>query len=164
LEEEMSVDWNALHTPDNFVRLDESTIVEHDVLNVIQKITDYDPNLKVQYLDKAAALGDAPWRIIERCKDGEWRVLFYTWQMDERVLDRIRMADCNAVDVFGAMDANNRSLRELEGRRFRERMDEAADIALHVVKSVKKHTYTVKTEGKEIKFKGEFPAEVKELD
>lgn len=156
--------WDQVHTPEGFVRLDESTIVEHDVLNIIQKIMEYDHNLKVQYLEKAAQLGDAPWRVIERCKDGEWRVLFYAWQMDERVLDRIRLADCHAVDILGAVDANNRSLRELEGRRFRERMDEAKDIALHVVKSVKKHTYTVKTEGKEIKFRGEFPAEVRELD
>lgn len=156
--------WDQVHTPEGFVRLDESTIVEHDVLNIIQKIMEYDHNLKVQYLEKAAQLGDAPWRVIERCKDGEWRVLFYAWQMDERVLDRIRLADCHAVDILGAVDANNRSLRELEGRRFQERMAEAKDIALHVVKSVKKHTYTVKTEGKEIKFRGEFPAEVRELD
>jgi hypothetical protein len=156
--------WDGLHADNSMVKLDESTVVEHDVLNVIQKIMDYDQNLKVQYLESAGSLGDAPWRVIERCKDGEWRVLFYAWEMDERVLDRIRMADCHSVDVLSAMDSNNRSLRELEGRRFRERMDEAVDIASHVVGSVNKNEYTVKTEGKEIKFRGEFPAEVKELD
>lgn len=135
--------WEELHQSDNMVKLDESTIIEHDVLNVIQKVMEYDQNLKVQYLERAAVMGDAPWRIIERCKDGEWRVIFYTWQMDERVLDRIRMADCHSVDVLSAVDANNTSLRKLEGRRFAERMGEAADITEHILKS-SKGRYTFK--------------------
>lgn len=135
--------WDELHSPDGMVKLDESTLVEHDVLNVIQKIMEYDQNLKVQYLERAAKAGDAPWRIVERCNDGEWRVIFYTWEINETVLDRIRMADCHMVDVLSTVDQHNASLRQREGRRFQERMGEAADITTHVLKS-SKGRYTFK--------------------
>src|SRR4051812_7571593 len=129
--------WDELHHSNGMVKLDESTVIEHDVLNIIQQIAEYDHNIKVQYLDRAASAGDAPWRIIERCKDGEWRVIFYAWQMDQRVLDRIRMADCHAVDILSSVDSHNVSLRQREGRRFQERMGEAADITIHILKSPK---------------------------
>lgn len=129
--------WDDLHTPNGFVRLDDSSIVEHDVLNIIQQIMAYDDNLKVQYLERNANAGDAPWRVIERCKDGEWRIIFYAWQMDERVLDRIRLCDCHAVDVLSSMDSRNASLRRLEGRRFQERIDEAHDLTTHILRSPK---------------------------
>lgn len=121
----------------HLVKLDDSTFVERDVLNIIQKIYEYDPNLKVQFLNKAAELGDAPYRIIEKCKDEEWRVIFYAWQLDERVLDQLRMADTHTVSVLAALDANNDAVRAREGRRFRENMDIAKDIVAHVVKSPK---------------------------
>lgn len=129
--------WDELHQPDSMVKLDDSTFVEQDVLNVVQKIYEYDSNLKVQYLERAAAMGDAPYRIIERCNDGEWRVIFYAWTLDERVVERIRLADCHAVDVLSSMDSHNASLRQREGRRFQERMGEAADLTTHILKSPK---------------------------
>ena len=137
------MNWDELHQADNMVKLDDSTLIERDVLNVIEKIYDYDPNLKVQYLEKAAAAGDAPYRIIERCSDGEWRVIFYAWTLDERILERIRLADCHAVDILSSVDSHNASLRQREGRRFKERMGEAADITTHILKS-SKGRYTFK--------------------
>lgn len=129
--------WDELHNPEGLVKLDDSTLIEQDVLNIVKKIYEYDSNLKVQYLERAAAMGDAPYRIIERCNDGEWRVIFYAWTLDERVLDRLRMADCHMVDVLSAMDSHNASLRQREGRRFQERMGQAHDITEHVLKSPK---------------------------
>lgn len=129
--------WNELHNDDNMVNLDEATVVQQDVLNVIQKIYEYDSNLKVQYLERAAAAGDAPWRLIERCNDGEWRVIFYVWELDERVLERLRAADCHMVDVLSSVDTHNANLRQREGRRFQERMGEARDLTAHIIKSPK---------------------------
>jgi hypothetical protein len=141
--------WDELSTPKGHVKLEDGSIVEHDVLNIVQKIMEYDPNLKVQYLESAAKAGDAPWRIIERCKDGEWRVIFYEWKMDERVLDRIRLADCHAVDVLSNMDSNNASLRRLEGRRFQENLEIAHDITTHILNSPKGR-YTFKDGNKKV--------------
>jgi len=141
--------WDELHSPDGMVKLDPSSVVEHDVLNVIQQIMDYDSALKVQYLERAGKMGDAPWRVVERCKDNEYRVLFYAWQMDERVLERIRLSDCHAVDVLSSLDSHNASLRQREGRRFQERMGEAADITQHILKSPK-GTYSFKDGDKKV--------------
>ena len=129
--------WEELHNPDGLVKLEDGSVCEHDVFNMIQKIMEYDENLKVQYLERAAAAGDAPWRIIEQCNDGEWRVIFYAWEMDQRVLDRIHLADMRYRDVFSDMDAHNASLRTREGRRFQESVDEAHDLTTHILKSPK---------------------------
>lgn len=141
--------WDHLHTPDGFVRLEDGSICERDTLNIVQKIYEYDPNLKVQYVERAASTGDAPWRVIERCHDGEYRVIFYAWKMDEMVLERLRAADCYAVDVFNSMDNHNEGLRRLEKRRFRERMEEANDITAHIVASPKGR-YTFRNEAGEL--------------
>lgn len=129
--------WDELHNPDGLVRLEDGSLVERDVLGIVERICQYDENLKVQYLERAAAAGDAPWRVIEQCNDGEWRVLFYAWEMDQRVLDRIHLADMRYRDVFGDMDVNNASLRSREGRRFQESLEEANDITAHILKSPK---------------------------
>lgn len=141
--------WDELHNQEGMVKLDEATIVERDVLNIIQKIMEYDDNIKVQYLERAVAAGDAPWRIIERCNDGEWRVIFYAWEMDQRVLDRIHLADMRYRDVFADMDAHNDSLRRREGRRFQESVDEAHDLTTHILKSPKGR-YTFKQGNKKV--------------
>lgn len=123
---------------EHLVELSEGVLVEQDVLRVVQKVMEYDPNIKIQYLNHAAALGDAPYRLIERCKDGEWRTIFYVWTLDDRVLDRLRAADCHSVDVLSNIDANNASLRQKEGRRFREEvMGEAKDMVMSIISSPK---------------------------
>lgn len=126
----------------HLVKLNESTFVEQDVLRVVEEIRRMDPNLKVQFLNEAASVGDAPYRIIERCKDGEWRVIFSVWELDDRVLDRLRAADSHHADVLAALDLNNNAVRIQEGRRFREQMDEAQDIVKHIIASPKGR-YTV---------------------
>lgn len=121
----------------HLVRLDDGQFVERDVLNIIEKIYHYDPNLKVQYLEEAASLGDAPYRIIERCRDGQWRTVFYVWQLDERVLERLYAADTQRHNVLGRMDAHNASLRKDQERRYEDKRLEQVDIAKHVLASPK---------------------------
>lgn len=142
--------WDETHDERGYIKLNDGSIVEHDVLNIIQKIMAYDENLKVQFLDRAAKAGDAPWRLIERCNDGEWRTIFYVWEMDERVLDRLRLADRNVSDIFGNIEANNASLRKEEGRRFQEEvLAEAHDLTAHILKSPKGR-YTFKDGDKKV--------------
>jgi hypothetical protein len=121
----------------HLVRIDDGCFVERDVLSVIQKIQDYDPNLKVQYLEYAANLNEAPWRIIELCKDGKWRLVFYCWSLDQRVLERLYAADTHKLDVLGKLDKNNNNIRNETQKRYREEMDQALDITKHMVKSPK---------------------------
>lgn len=128
----------------HLVRLDENSFVERDVLNIIEKIYYYDPNLKVQYLEHAANLGDAPWRIVERCRDGQWRTVFYIWDLDERVLDRLYAADTQRHNVLGRLDAHNKSIRQDQERRYEDKRLEHVDITKHVFASPKgRYSFTV---------------------
>lgn len=121
----------------HLVRLDDGNFVERDVLNIVEKIAAYDPNLKVQYLDQAANLGDAPWRIVERCRDGQWRTVFYVWQLDERVLERLYAADTQRHNVLVRLDAHNESLKKDQARRYEDKRLEQVDITKHVLQSPK---------------------------
>jgi hypothetical protein len=119
------------------VGLDDGSFVERDVLNIIEKIYYYDPNLKVQYLEQAASVGDAPWRLIERCNDGQWRTVFYIWNLDERVLDRLYAADTHRHNVLAQLDTHNASVKRDTQRRYEDKRLESIDITKHVVASPK---------------------------
>lgn len=131
-------------TPRPFVRLEDGSLIERDVLNIVQKIQEYDPNLKIQYLnpDSLAGPGDPPYRLIERCRDGEYRVVFPIWELDDRIIDRLRRADTQRVDILATLDDNNLKARLAQKKRYDDRMEEAQDIVEHVVKSAKGR-YTV---------------------
>lgn len=127
------------------VRLDDGSFIERDVLGIIERIHAYDPNIKVQYLDYAANVNQAPWRIVELCRDNCWRTIFYCWTLDERVLQKLRAADTLHSDVQGKLESNNERVRREHMRRYRERIEAAHDIVDHIAASPKGR-YTVKDE------------------
>lgn len=124
------------------IQLAEGVVVEEDTLHIAEKIKAYDPNLRVQFVEPSRAeFGDAPWRVVERCPDGFDRVALYAWELDERVLDRIRMADTNQVDVLAALNASNNRARDDEQRRYREDVAAVNEMVQGVLASPK-DTYT----------------------
>lgn len=130
-----------------FVQLDDGSLIERDVLGIVERIRAYDENLNVQYLDPASASGvtEAPYRIIERCRDNEWRVVFAVWTLDETVLQRIYAADSAKLDVLANLSANNMVARMNEQRRYREDMEDMKDKIQHAFASPKT-TYSFKDE------------------
>lgn len=126
----------------HLLRMDDGSLVERDVFNIVQKIHDYDPNIHVQYLEYAANAGDAPYRLVEDCPDGCRRVMFTCWKLDETVLQRILAADSRKTDVLAVMTANNDAVRSEQKRRYKDRMGEANDIMVSYLKS-RKHRWTV---------------------
>lgn len=134
------------------VRIDDGHFVERDVLGVIEKIQEYDQNLKVQYLEHAANLGQAPWRIVEKCYDGKWRVVMYVWEMNDSVFHRIWKADTQKFNVGSEIEFNNSQVRKDQERRYREEMAEANDIVAHAFASPKgRYTIEDHTTGRRIK-------------
>lgn len=123
--------------------LGDGTFVESDVLRIVEAIAEYDPNLRVQYLESAGNAGDPPFRVIERCRDGVDRVAFTAWELDGRLLERIMKADCAKRDLDAVItDANIKAKAELK-RRYRESLEEAQEIAFSVLRS-RKSKYTVR--------------------
>jgi hypothetical protein len=131
-------------TAQRLIDLGRGVRVEQDVLGIVEEIRRRFPVLDVQFLDpgRFEEITDAPYRIIEHCADGFDRVVFSTWQLDKRVLDRIHDADTLRGNILDRIDANNSHLRAGEKQRFQERLAEAADIAKHVLRA--RTTYSFK--------------------
>lgn len=123
---------------DRLVRLADGVYVEQDVLNIVEKIQQYDPNLKVKYVDpNRAEFGDEPYRIVEVCPDGMERVLFGVWELNELVLERIYAADKMKTDVLANIDSHNRMINQGIQSRYEDQKLEANDIVAHYLESRK---------------------------
>lgn len=121
-----------------YVNLGQGMLVERDVLDIARRVSEYDPNLKVQFLnDAAAGVGEPPYRIVEMCRDNIERPVFSVWVLDEKVLQRLYAADNQKFDVLGVLDRNNAKAKAREKSRYRDRMDEAHEVTKTVLRSPK---------------------------
>lgn len=125
------------------VELAEGVLIEEDTLGVIRQIMEYDERLRVKYLRPGAGdITDAPYAIFELCPDGKERLVFTVWELDQRVMERLYLADTQKHDIIARIDGANQRARRDSQRRFRDSMEEAADIAAHVIRSPKTE-YTI---------------------
>lgn len=138
-------------TAQRLVDLGRGVKVEQDVLGIVEEIRRRWPVLDVQFLDpnRFEELTDAPYRVVEHCADGFDRVVFSTWTLDGRVLDRIYDADTLRGSILDRVDSNNNHLRERDKQRFQERMAEAHDIAVHALRARTTYSF-VNSDGEKI--------------
>lgn len=145
------------------VELAAGVYVERDTLHVVERIMEYDPNLRVKYLDpdRGGELGDPPYKIFERCPDGHERLVFSVWTLDERVLERLWAADTQRHDIVNVLGITNARARGNLTRRFQEEREAAKDIVEAIIKSPK-GSYTVpgSVEGTIVKFDSHEPTKV----
>jgi hypothetical protein len=125
------------------VELAQGVLVEEDVLGVVQRIMEYDSNLRVKYLDPTSFpdMTDAPYRIFELCPDGMERVVMSVWKLDERVLERLYKADNLKHGIFGEMNKRDELARRGLKRRFQDEIEALSEMAADVLRSPK-DTYT----------------------
>lgn len=145
------------------VELAAGVYVEHDTLHIVQRIMEYDPNLRVKYLDpdRGGDLNDPPYKIFELCPDGHERLVFGVWILDERVLERLWAADNHRNDVLYRLDGTNALARQNLTRRFAEEREAAKEITKAVIRSPR-DTYTMpgSVEGTLVKFSATEPVKV----
>lgn len=130
--------------------------VEHDALRIAERVNEYDPNLFVQYLERAAAIGDAPFRVVYRNpqrgldqNNAELYTVLYAWQLDERLLDRIRAADSHRFNVLGKLELDNEKLVTEGKRRYFEIREENKAKVASVLAS-RKTEYTLHNDKDEL--------------
>lgn len=112
--------------------------VERDVLEIIQRLYDYDPNVEVVMLDPSRAeFMDAPYMLVENCKDGFQRKIFEVWELNETVLERLYKCDLSRRNVLEEMDKYNAQVRRDAQRRYEEEREEMKDVLKHILKSPK---------------------------
>lgn len=127
-----------MDTKKRLIEIAEGTYVEHDVLNVVEKIRAYDPNLRVKFCDpQRAEFGDAPYKIVELCPDGIERIVFDVWALDDTVVQRIYAADNAKNNVLVDVDNNNLLAQKIQDRRYEEKRLESNDIVKHIFASNK---------------------------
>lgn len=131
----------------HLVDIGDGQYVERDVLNVIERIRNYDPNIRVKYLNRAETTGDAPWCLTEMCRDGVERLCFYAWTMDERVLERLYNADTHRFDVLGRLENNNARLKREAHQRYKETVADSRDMLEHALRS-NKGRYSIRIDDK----------------
>lgn len=140
-----------MDTKGRLIELSDGSYVDHDTLRIVEKIREYDPSLVVKYLNSELMdnIGDAPWAIFETCKDGIERLVFTTWELDDRVIERIYNADNQRHNIIAAINNNNENVRKHQKQRFEERSLELKDIVTHVFDS-SKGRYSFDLDGKHV--------------
>jgi len=125
----------------------DGAVVEKDALRIAEAVQKINPNLKVVCLDPAkAGINEAPFMVVELCVDGVWRPVFSAWQLDQRILDRIHMADRFAGNEALALVEEAEALYyKREGQRFKEEQDQRIDLVASIVRS-RKSSFTFKNE------------------
>lgn len=122
------------------VQISPGVFVEEDVLGVVDWIRNYASSLDVVYLDNTRAdvsPNSPPYVIVEHCLDGVIRIVMRCWTLDDRVKAAIISADTQCTDVLSTLDAQNRRVRDAQERAFKDSVDEAHDVALHIFKNPK---------------------------
>ena len=120
------------------IEMADGSYVEEDVLNVVEKIRSYDPNLGVKFCDPALAdPEDPPYKIVELCPDGMERVVFGVWELNELVLERLYVADNSRRNVLLDLHGNNLLAKKAMERRYEEVMSEDKDIIASYLRSQK---------------------------
>jgi hypothetical protein len=138
-------------TKGRLIELSQGVLVEEDIYNVVEKLRNYDPNLRVKFLNDAtrSLVGDAPYAIFELCPDGIERLVFTVWELDDRVLERLYNADNARNNVLVDIDNNNLLVKKINDRRYQERNLEIKDIMKHAFSSPK-GSYSFEVDGKKI--------------
>lgn len=133
-------------TKQRLVELSQGVYVERDVLNIAEKIKEYDDNLRLKFCQPTLANPtDAPYKLVEVCRDGMERVVFDIWTLDGSILDRLRDADTRKNDILLSMDGKNLLARKEENYRYRESLELAHDVTVSMLKS-NKHKWSYKDE------------------
>ncbi len=123
---------------DKLIPMADGSLVESDVLRIAEKIAEYDDNLRLKYCPPSvASMTDAPYALFELCRDGIERLVFYIWELDERVLERIYLADNAHRNVVAAVEKNNEKVKNDIQRRYEEKLAADNDIITSYLNSPK---------------------------
>lgn len=123
---------------DKLIPMADGSLVESDVLRIAEKIAEYDDNLRLKYCPPSVAdMTDAPYALFERCRDGIERLVFYIWELDDRILERIYLADNAHRNVMDEVEKANEKVKADIQRRYEEKVAEDADILKSFLNSPK---------------------------
>lgn len=149
-----------LNTGPKIIDLGDGVLCEEDVYRIVERVRAYDSNLDIIALNpnhKDIDLTDAPYVLVEKCKDGQWRPVANFWQLDETVMQVVESADMQKRDIEAAIRGANIKARAAEARRYEDFREEAKDIVKHIAGMKSKYTVQDPRTGELIAFYDDRP-------
>jgi hypothetical protein len=144
----------------NYLDMGGGVWVESDTLRIAQAVKDYDENLEVICLDPArpgVKITSAPFMVIQRMPNGTFQKVLEAWELDNRVLERIWLADQHKNNQLQTLEQMEKAIREGQEKRYREALDEANELSLDIIVS-KASAYSFKNkEGDKVKIHEDNP-------
>lgn len=122
--------WDAISMDGELVQ------VQDDVAHVVKEINRLWPDLKVQYCPDPDP-GDAPFRVVELCRDNVWRPVLSVWALDNRLLDMLHNCDSYKVDVLAELDRHNAVVKAEQAELEATWRNAAKDVLLQAFRSPK---------------------------
>lgn len=139
------VNMTHVFDPGNGYIVIDGQIVEKDALRVAEALKEYDPNLEVICLDPSKAeVNEAPFIICEYT-GGVFKRIFECWVLDDRVLDRIKLADNQKFDPTLRYEDLKKVNYERKQARYKDVMGEKKDLVSHIA-AMKKSRFSFKDE------------------
>lgn len=122
--------WDAISMDGELVS------VQDDVAHVVQEVNRLWPDLKVQYCPTPDK-GDAPFRVVELCRDNVWRPVLSVWALDNRLLDMLHNCDSYKTDVLSELDKHNALVKAEQTAAENSWRNAAKDVLLQAFRSPK---------------------------
>lgn len=125
------------------VELEDGHMVGERVVRVAEIIRDYDPTLEIQWIPphNRTDPNDPHFAIVAKPSGQPAYTVFYVKnesEMDERVLARLfEMDAAKQGNILNKIDAHNNAIRAIELKKKMDELEEAHDIAHHVLRSPK---------------------------
>lgn len=105
-----------------------------DMFRVVEEIQFRWPNLRVLYLNpERAGVMDAPYKIVEMTKNGPMFVMD-VWELDQRVIERLHLANGANVDVEKVIEKHNAKLKAEKERKAKEELADSSDKLATIIK------------------------------
>lgn len=124
---------------------DDGSFISEKVSRIAEVIRDYDANIDVRWVRPADRRDGEPAFAIVHAAPGQLEyVIFYVQDeadFDGRILERLYQNDAaKHGNILSEVDARNAAVKAIQSNLHKERLEEAKDLAYHILKSPK-HTY-----------------------
>lgn len=121
------------------VPLEGGGMVSARTMRIVEIVRDYDSALEWEWIPREHRLpGDDPIRLVDPRAHGLGRVVMSFASeddVDERVLERLFLADGRKHDVLAQLDARNAAARVVAAKRELDRRGEGLDLMRHALRS-----------------------------
>jgi hypothetical protein len=135
--------WNAVDFNGRWVEIDDDTV------HIVQEIQRLWPELRIRYCENPG-IGEAPYQLVERTRDGRDEAVMSIWQLDSRLLDVIHEADTSKHDVQRILDEKNAKATHLQKERALTWRDYCRDVIVSAARhSGSSYTFSDPREGHE---------------